>query len=259
MFQSGDEQMRNVLSIRTPENVKLDFELASVGSRGVAVVIDMLIQYILITAAVIVMLLIAGEESFNLIFAEGNTIYIVICLLIIFTLQFGYFLLFEFFMKGSTLGKKIVGLKVMMANGQPVSFSACLIRNFIRVADMLPGVYLIGILSVLFTRRYMRIGDLAANTVVVKTKNIEEGIQSISRAVSLSGELKLTPKEEALLAEYISRRRNPKNPLSSDILESQLYNYFYRKIGLVPNLPDNFSRRVYLDKLLEFLSISSDK
>jgi hypothetical protein len=93
----------------------------------------------------------------------------------------------------------------------------------------------------------------------VKTKNIEEGIQSIERAVSLSGELKLTPKEEALLAEYISRRRNPKNPLSSDILESQLYNYFYRKIGLVPNLPDNFSRRVYLDKLLEFLSISSDK
>jgi uncharacterized RDD family membrane protein YckC len=106
LFQSGDEQMRNVLSIRTPENVKLDFELASVGSRGVAVVIDMLIQYILITAAVIVMLLIAGEESFNLIFAEGNTIYIVICLLIIFTLQFGYFLLFEFFMKGIDIGEK---------------------------------------------------------------------------------------------------------------------------------------------------------
>ena len=86
--------MRNVLSIRTPENVKLDFELASVGSRGVAVVIDMLIQYILITAAVIVMLLIAGEESFNLI-CRGNTIYIVICLLIIYT-AVRYFLLFEF-------------------------------------------------------------------------------------------------------------------------------------------------------------------
>jgi uncharacterized RDD family membrane protein YckC len=84
----------------------------------------------------------------------------------------------------------------MMANGQPVSFSACLIRNFIRVADMLPGVYLIGILSVLFTKRYMRIGDLAANTVVVKTKNIEEGIQSIDRAVSLSKSLSLLQKKK---------------------------------------------------------------
>jgi len=250
--------MRNVLSISTPENVKLDFELASVGSRGVAVVFDMLVQYILIAAVMLVMLLIAGEESFNLIFSEGNTIYIVICLLIIFTVQFGYFLLFEFFMKGATLGKKIVGLKVMMANGEPVSFSACLIRNFIRIADMLPGLYLVGILSVLFTKRYMRIGDLAANTVVVKTKNVKKGLENIGRAVSFSGESKLTAKEEALLAEYINRRRNPKNPLSSDILEAQLYNYFYRKVGLVPNLPDNFSRRVYLDKLLEFLGISSD-
>jgi uncharacterized RDD family membrane protein YckC len=251
--------MRNVLSIRTPENVKLDFELASVGSRGVAVVIDMLIQYILIAAAVISILLIAGEESINLLFAEGNTIYIVICLLIIFILQFGYFLLFEFFMKGSTLGKKIIGLKVMMANGEPVSFSACLIRNFIRIADMLPGVYLIGIFSVIFTKRCMRIGDLAANTVVVKIKKMEEGLHNISGAKNLSGKLNLTAKEEALLAEYSNRRRNRKNPLVSDILESQLYNYFYRKIGLVPNLPNNFSRRVYLDKLLEFLSISPDK
>ncbi|HAA25264.1 MAG TPA: RDD family protein [Ruminiclostridium sp.] len=250
--------MRNVLSIRTPENVKLDFELASVGSRGAAVVIDMIIQYILILSSVLAILLIAGEESINLLFAENNTIYIVICLLIIFTLQFGYFLLFEFFMKGSTLGKKMVGLKVMMANGEPVSFSACLIRNFIRIADMLPGVYLIGICSVLFTKRFMRIGDLAANTVVVKIKKMEEGIESIDGAISLSRKHNLTTKEEALLTEYISRRRNPKNPLSSDILESQLFNYFYRKFGPVPNLPDNFSRRVYLDKLLEFLSISPD-
>lgn len=251
--------MRNVLSIRTPENVKLDFELASIGSRGVAVIFDMLIQCMLIAASIIAMLLIAGEDSFNLLFAEGNTVYIVICIIIVFTVQFGYFLLFEYFMKGSTPGKKIVGLKVMMANGEPVSFSACLIRNFIRFADMLPGVYLIGMLSVLFTKRYMRIGDLAANTIVVKTKKIEEGIRSVGGAINLSGTSNLTAKEEALLSEYLSRRRNPKNPLSSDILDSQLYNYFYRKIGPVPNLPDNFSRRVYLDKLIEYLSISEDK
>ena len=97
--------MRNVLSIRTPENVKLDFELASVGSRGAAVVIDMIIQYILILSSVLAILLIAGEESINLLFAENNTIYIVICLLIIFTLQFGISCCSNFY-EGIDIGKE---------------------------------------------------------------------------------------------------------------------------------------------------------
>ena len=162
--------MRNVYYVQTPENVSLEFELAGSGSRGVAVAIDMIIQGIVVSIISIILLVIAGESSMNLLLVQENTLYIVIALLLTFVLQFGYFFLFEVFMKGATPGKKIVGLKVIMANGEPISVTAALIRNFIRIGDMLPGIYAVGVITVFFSSKYMRVGDITANTVVVKER-----------------------------------------------------------------------------------------
>ncbi len=247
--------MRNVYFVKTPENVSLEFELAGVGSRGVAAAIDTAIQSAVVGIITIILLVIAGETSLNLMLVQENTLYIVIALLVTFALQFGYFFLFEIFMKGATPGKKIVGLKVIMANGEPVSATASLIRNLIRIGDMLPGIYAVGIICVVLTRRYMRVGDLAANTVVVKVRGRKS---SLAEPPSVSAErrsLILSQKEEALLAEYYSRTRNPKNHVNSDVLEAQLYHHFYGKVGLVPNLPNNFTRKQYLDRLMEHLGI----
>ncbi len=255
--------MRNVLQVRTPENVILDFELAGIGSRGVAVVIDLLIQYTLLTMIAVIMFFIAGAEALNVMLVGDNTAYIVISLLLIFVIQFGYFLLFEYFMNGVTPGKKAVGLKVMMANGEPVSLTASFIRNFIRLADMLPGFYGIAILSVFFTKQYMRIGDLAANTVVVKlkkeTKRFENPVQGKTATATATANLPISPKEEALLLEYYARKTQAKNPLASYTLDAQLYHYFYRKTGSIPNLPDQFTHRQYLDKLIEYVGVLSKR
>ena len=140
--------MRNIYKVQTPENITLDFELAGVGSRGVALAIDTFIQNAILIVTILIVALISGNEVVDLWYAKDNTFYIVIALLLIFITQSGYFILLEFFMKGSTIGKKIVGLKVIMANGEPISFTATLIRNLIRIGDMLPGIYGVGILSV---------------------------------------------------------------------------------------------------------------
>lgn len=247
--------MRNVYRVQTPENVSLEFELAGVGSRGVAAAIDTIIQYTILAIIGLMLILITGEEYFNLMLAEGNTLYIVIALLLIFIMQFGYFTFFEIWMKGSTPGKKIVGLKVMMANGEPLTFTTSLIRNFIRIGDMLPGIYAVGIFSVIFNHRYMRVGDLAANTVVVKVSREKSKLTERPSAAAERHRL-ISQREEALLIEYQERKRNIKHPLNSINLEAQLYHYFYGKIGLVPELPNHFSRRVYLEKLMKYLGIS---
>ncbi len=249
--------MRNVYYVQTPENVSLEFELAGPGSRGVAAAIDTVIQGTVLVVITIILVAIVGEDSMNLLWVRENTLYVVIALLAIFITQFGYFFLFEVFMHGATPGKKIVGLKVMMANGEPVSVTASLIRNLIRIGDMLPGIYAVGVICVILTRRYMRVGDLAANTVVVKARDKKNAVIDPPFASAERRNLILSQKEEALLAEYFSRQQNPRNQIKSDILEAQLYHHFYTKVGLVPNLPDNFTRKQYLDKLMEYLGIGT--
>lgn len=249
--------MRNVYHVQTPENVSLEFELAGPGSRGVAVAIDTIIQSAAAGIISLILYIVAGEDRMNLMLVRENTFYIVLGLLLTFGLQFGYFFLFEAFMKGATPGKKIVGLKVIMADGEPLSITAALIRNLIRIGDMLPGIYAVGILSVVLNRRYMRVGDMAANTVVVKVRSEKNGlaVQPAAAAAAEHRNFILSQKEEALLAEYRDRTRNPRCPVVSDALETQLYHHFYNKIGLVPGLYDNFSKKAYLDKLMEYLGI----
>lgn len=252
----GVEDMRNIHHVKTPENVTLEFELAGVGSRGVAVIIDTVIQSVILFFIALIVVLLSGDGYFDLLFTEENTLYIVLSLLLIFVIQFGYFLLFEFFTKGLTPGKKIVGLKVIMANGEPLSFTAALIRNLLRIGDMLPGIYGVGIISLVLNNRYMRVGDLAANTVVIKDKNKKTDFSTVKNINEQQRGINITPKEEALLMEYMERCRDPKNPLNSMTLENQLYHHFYGKIGPLPNLPDKVSKRIYLQNLLKYMGIN---
>lgn len=92
-----------------------------------------------------------------------------------------------------------------MANGEPISFTATLIRNLIRIGDMLPGIYGVGILSVFLSQRFMRIGDLAANTVVVKVKNNKNAFSDFNNTYNEHQNIGITPKEESLLTEYGNR------------------------------------------------------
>lgn len=252
--KSGVEYMRNIYKVQTPENVTLEFELAGIGSRGVALAIDIFIQNAILFAITLIVVLIAGNDVLDLWNARNNTIYIVIALLLFFIIQSGYFILLELFMKGSTIGKKVVGLQVIMANGEPVSFTAILIRNIMRIGDMLPGIYGVAILSVFLNERYMRIGDLAANTIVIKINNHKNVFSDIQSTFTEHRDIVITPKEESLLMEYRNRCKSPKNPIYSITLDNQLYYHFYKKIGPLPGLPANFTKGMYLKVLFEYLS-----
>jgi hypothetical protein len=75
--------------------------------------------------------------------------------------------------QGQTVGKRMVGIRVVSAQGVPIGFGAAALRNLLRVVDILPGIYLVGAASVLRDARGRRLGDMAADTVVVRTRRAE--------------------------------------------------------------------------------------
>jgi hypothetical protein len=86
--------------------------------------------------------------------------------------QIGYALACEWWWRGQTLGKRILRLRVVDATGLRLQFSQVVIRNLLRFVDSLPAFYLVGGLAALLNARSQRLGDLAANTVVIRTPQI---------------------------------------------------------------------------------------
>ena len=69
---------------------------------------------------------------------------------------------------GATIGKRLLSLRVVMVDGAPVDGASSIIRNVLRIVDILPGFYLLGAIFVWSTEKNQRIGDLGANTVVIR-------------------------------------------------------------------------------------------
>lgn len=89
-----------------------------------------------------------------------------IALLFMFFMSWGYRVFFEK-LRGATPGKRSAGLRVVMTSGAPLTWTAAILRNLVRVADFLPAAYMTGIASCLMSRRFQRLGDLVADTMVI--------------------------------------------------------------------------------------------
>ncbi|MEM9400989.1 MAG: RDD family protein [Pseudomonadota bacterium] len=149
-------RLDTTFDIATPEGVELQLPVAGLAPRALAWLIDSIVKFVFFfTVQLVVELL--GDFGLALLLINA------------FAVLWLYNVLFEVFMNGATPGKRVLNLRVVNADGTPVGWSGSVVRNLIRPVDALPGVYTIGLLSVLFTANLQRLGDLAANTVVVFT------------------------------------------------------------------------------------------
>jgi uncharacterized RDD family membrane protein YckC len=148
------EVLDTVVAAETPEGILLELRPAGLGARFYAFLLDWLIRLMVAYAAAMAAAFMGG---FGMAF----------WLLLYFVLEWFYPVIFELSRSGATPGKSVVGLKVVMDNGLPITPAASFTRNLLRVADFLPFAFGAAIVSMLLRQDCKRLGDLAAATLVV--------------------------------------------------------------------------------------------
>lgn len=149
--------------IATPELVAFNYEIAGIGSRFVAALLDVLV-------AIAILIAVGAAAAFAANVTGNPTLAILLFVMGAFVLTYGYFWASEYAFNGQTLGKRAARLRVVGTGGEPISFSQAGIRNLIRFVDFLPGWYAAGLVCLFINGRGQRLGDLAAGTVVVRER-----------------------------------------------------------------------------------------
>lgn len=164
--QRDDFRGRKVLGlemqIETPENVILTYQLAGPAQRYIAYMIDLIIRVLLVFGMLVITPMVG-------IVLPGTAMGVFLVLMFLNT--WGYYTISEGFFKGQSIGKHFCGLRVIREEGYPITFWPALLRNLVRSADAIV-FYGIGITSMLLTRRFQRLGDLVAGTVVVQERSL---------------------------------------------------------------------------------------
>lgn len=200
------------LLIDTPENVLLDAEIAGFGSRCMAALLDYTLLALVFIGVTI--LFIRATTTIT-----NSTWELALLSLVQFAIILFYHLFFELIWNGQTPGKRRLGLRVVQANGLPVTTSSVIIRNLVRLFDFFPAFYVIGMFMLFVTKHSQRLGDLAARTVVIREKkqlkldNIRENLTvqyvHINRLSPLPPNIQigaLTQTDRRDIVNYLQRR-----------------------------------------------------
>ena len=235
---------RQHLEVETPEHVVLDYEIAGLGSRALAAILDTILLVIwLIGLSFIVLRLAAslGEWLVAVLTVLG------------FLSVWGYFTFFEGLRNGQTPGKRRLGIRVVSDTGHAVTFGAAVARNLLRIADFMPPPYLIGAILVALHPRGKRLGDLVAGTVVVRDRPTESAPMPLSRSgaepeEALAGVPELPDEEFHFLREFAERAPQLPGEVRARVAGRLTERLAARYPGRVPD-PELFLTTLYRDEL----------
>ncbi len=153
-----------LVRIRTAQNVDIEYEVASIGDRIVAAVLDMVIVLLYVLAIVLLWVFVA--TTFEPTFSEGFGVVPIIVSLVVPTMF--YHLIFEVFNNGQSLGKKIRKIRVVKIDGSQPSIGSYILRWLIRLieVDLMSGA--VAVVAILISGKGQRLGDMAAKTTVIR-------------------------------------------------------------------------------------------
>jgi uncharacterized RDD family membrane protein YckC len=154
-----NEPIDTIITAETPEGIAIAIRPAGFAVRCTAFLVDAFIRTAILLGLASA-LGAAGHFGMGPIF------------IVIFAVNWLYPVVFELMPAAATPGKRIMGLQVMMANGLPITPAGCLIRNLMRVVDLLPLMYAFAIILILLRRDARRLGDLAGGTLVAYRNEI---------------------------------------------------------------------------------------
>lgn len=227
------------IRIMTPENIEVEYNLADIGSRTAATLIDMLIQglFMIIIGIIVLIIIFAFPDFWHKQYGWVIGISVLIWAII----GYGYFVIAEVKMNGRTPGKKVLKLRTIRNNGQPISIGHSAIRNLFKVFI---DAYGIGLVVMFITKQHKRIGDFVASTIVVAedTKFTPVTIENLQGSSNQGLKFNLTEEELQVLREYNGRRDR-----LEDVSELRAYlkTYFAKKfqaMGTLSEMQDFLNR-----------------
>jgi uncharacterized RDD family membrane protein YckC len=177
--------------VETPEGIALQLRAAGAMPRACAWAMDGLIRLAMLWAVAAVLAVLGSS---------GMGLYAIV----LFALLWLYPVLFEVLRDGQTPGKKMMRLRVINANGTPVTWIASIVRNLMRTVDMLPFCYAFGLIACLADPRSRRIGDMVAGTLVVHAE-VPSGPSAVPRVPAVHPPLALSLAERAAIVEFGER------------------------------------------------------
>ena len=196
-------ELDDFITLATPEGVELELSLAGAGSRLIAGAIDMAIRGVLLIAAAV------GLSSIGDL---GLALFSIVLFLVL----FAYDIPFEVLGRGRTPGKRMSSLRVVRSDGSPVDLRSSVVRNVARLVDGPTLFYIPTVVGILATRNNQRPGDLAADTVVIRTPKPARGrrrnappprpVTGLAAAAADWDVSAITPDELAVVRHFLERR-----------------------------------------------------
>lgn len=209
------------IEIRTTQNVTIEYELASLRDRFLAHFIDGLIVLSFFITIVTLLSITLREEAAML---DGMLILIGIFIL--------YQLALEIIMDGQSFGKKALGIKVVRLDGKEASFSDYLLRAIFHIVDSIFSIGAIAALFISSSTKRQRLGDMTANTAVIKVKfNLQFQLEDILKINTLDDYQptypdvkKLSEQDMLLIKSIISRHRKYRNEAHDEVVNDLVTN-----------------------------------
>jgi uncharacterized RDD family membrane protein YckC len=229
------EPLDCVVRLVTPERIVVLHPLAGPSRRFVAYLVDLILLVILIAAVVVVTLLLAAIGSAS-VFGPAFVAY--------FVLSWGYGSFCEGLFNGQTVGKAYLGIRVVSERGVPITGAQAVLRNLVGAVDgLVPFFFIPGLLSMILTRRFQRLGDLAAGTmVVIEEHRARRGFARIQEpAVDallpwLPGRIPAGSDLARVLSDYVDARSRF-GPLRRSEMAEPLARPLRSQFGLAPSAP----------------------
>jgi len=177
-MSEANQWLYDEYTIDTPENVSFGFEVAGIGSRFIGALIDTAIIALALTLLNLLLgylLELVGTVNIpgltplmNQDASWASGVLIALYVLLNFLLMAGYYMIFELIWNGQTVGKRVAKIRVVRVNGNPVGFLEIVVRNLVRMVDVLPIAYGVGLVVMFLNQHERRLGDFAAGTMVIK-------------------------------------------------------------------------------------------
>ena len=212
--------------LELPEEISLQLEVANVGSRTLAILVDIGLCGMVLLVVYWTTDLVRRNLANDWLAQISSSALEILLMLVIFGSQWIYFNLFEWLWNGQTPGKRLLRLRVIKMDGTPISWIDVLLRNVSRPFDTFPMAP-IGLLMIFTTQKAQRLGDFLAQTLVIHETPIDWSIfdqldaeGEMTQTLKPLAQIRLTPAQWELLHRYLNRREQLNAEIRASVAQS---------------------------------------